>query len=148
MQRKTSETTTISPKPIGGWVVSGRSLEIRRRRSAIWNWDSSAHLSQLRSKTIYSAIIAFARSLWLRGFPDRAGRVMRQAIDEAEQGGHPGALGLCLIWACSVSLWCGARLRRGIDAQRARCIVSRAISWPVGDVFSGACRRTCPDRRS
>jgi nicotinamidase-related amidase len=37
----------------------------------------------------------------------RAERVMRQAIDEGEQGGHPGALGLCLIWACSVSLWCG-----------------------------------------
>jgi predicted ATPase/DNA-binding winged helix-turn-helix (wHTH) protein len=59
-----------------------------------------------------------ARSLWLRGFPDRAGRVMRQAIDEGERGGHPGALGLCLIWACSVSLWCGDLARAAEHIER------------------------------
>jgi predicted ATPase len=66
-----------------------------------------------------------ARSLWLRGFPDRAGRVMRQAIDEAEQGGHPGALGLCLIWACSVSLWCGDLSRAAEHIERLTAHASR-----------------------
>jgi hypothetical protein len=48
-----------------------------------------------------------ARALWLRGFPERAVRLAHQAIEEGERRGHPVTLGLCLIYACTVSIWCG-----------------------------------------
>jgi predicted ATPase/DNA-binding winged helix-turn-helix (wHTH) protein len=52
------------------------------------------------------AQIVLARALWLRGYPDRAARLVRQAIEEAEQQGHPVTFGN-LIFACTVSLWRG-----------------------------------------
>jgi predicted ATPase len=45
--------------------------------------------------------------LWLRGFPDRAASLFRQAIEEAEQRGHPVTIGFCLFCSCTDSLWRG-----------------------------------------
>jgi predicted ATPase/DNA-binding winged helix-turn-helix (wHTH) protein len=53
------------------------------------------------------ARIVLARTLWLRGLPERAARLAREAIDEAEQRGHPVTIVMCLIFACTVSLWHG-----------------------------------------
>jgi hypothetical protein len=53
------------------------------------------------------ARIVLARALWLRGLPERAVRLAHQTVEEAEQRGHPVTQGLCLIYACTVSIWCG-----------------------------------------
>ncbi len=53
------------------------------------------------------ARIAFARTLWLEGYPDQAAMVARQTVEEAEAFDHPITLCIALIWAVSVSFWRG-----------------------------------------
>jgi predicted ATPase len=53
------------------------------------------------------ARITLARTLWLRGFPDRAASCFRQAIEEAEQRGHPPSLVYCHLCAYMGCLWRG-----------------------------------------
>jgi predicted ATPase/DNA-binding winged helix-turn-helix (wHTH) protein len=53
------------------------------------------------------ALIALSRALWLSGFPDRAAKIARQAIDEAVKSDHPVNLCIALIYTSTVSLWRG-----------------------------------------
>ena len=53
------------------------------------------------------ARIAFARTLWLEGYPDQAAMVARQTVEEAEAFDDPITLCIALIWAVSVSFWRG-----------------------------------------
>jgi predicted ATPase/DNA-binding winged helix-turn-helix (wHTH) protein len=53
------------------------------------------------------ARIAFARTLWLEGYPDQAAMVARQTVEEAEAFDHPVTLCIALIWAVSVFIWQG-----------------------------------------
>ena len=53
------------------------------------------------------ALIALSRALWLSGFPDRAAKIARQAIDEAVKRDHPVNLCIALIYTSTVSLWRG-----------------------------------------
>lgn len=53
------------------------------------------------------ALIVLTRTLWLRGFPDRAAQTGRQAIDEAERSDHPVNLCITLIYTITVFLWRG-----------------------------------------
>jgi predicted ATPase/DNA-binding winged helix-turn-helix (wHTH) protein len=53
------------------------------------------------------ARIAFARSLWLEGYPDQAAIMARQTVEEAETFDHPVTLCIALIWAVSVFIWQG-----------------------------------------
>ena len=53
------------------------------------------------------ARIALARTLWLEGYPERATKVARQTVEEAETFNHPVTLCIALIWAVSVSIWEG-----------------------------------------
>jgi len=53
------------------------------------------------------ALIALARALWLSGFPDRAAKIARQAIDEAVKRDHPINLSMAMIYTSTVSLWRG-----------------------------------------
>jgi predicted ATPase len=53
------------------------------------------------------ARIAFARTLWLEGYPDQAAMVARQTVEEAETFDHPVTLCIALIWAVSVFIWQG-----------------------------------------
>jgi predicted ATPase len=53
------------------------------------------------------ARIAFARTLWLEGYPARAVAVARQTVEEAETFNHPVTLCIALIWAVSVFIWEG-----------------------------------------
>jgi predicted ATPase/DNA-binding winged helix-turn-helix (wHTH) protein len=53
------------------------------------------------------ARITLARTLWLRGFPDRAASCFRQAIEEAEQRDFPPTLVYCLLCAYMGCLWRG-----------------------------------------
>lgn len=47
----------------------------------------------------------YARTLWLRGFPERADAILRQAIQEAEERQHPLALCLSFMYAATISIW-------------------------------------------
>jgi predicted ATPase/DNA-binding winged helix-turn-helix (wHTH) protein len=50
-------------------------------------------------------LIALARTLWLRGLPDRAAVVAAQAIVEAERRDHPVTLCIALIYTATVAIW-------------------------------------------
>ena len=53
------------------------------------------------------ALVALARTLWLRGFADCAVSVARQAIDEAAQLAHPVSVCISHIYTATVFLWRG-----------------------------------------
>jgi predicted ATPase/DNA-binding winged helix-turn-helix (wHTH) protein len=54
-----------------------------------------------------SALVGFARTLWLRGFSDRAVKSVQKAKDEAASGDHPVPISISLLFASMVSLWTG-----------------------------------------
>jgi predicted ATPase/DNA-binding winged helix-turn-helix (wHTH) protein len=54
------------------------------------------------------AMVALARVLWLRGFPDRALRTAQKAIDEMSRGrNHPVSVCTSLLYGASVIFWTG-----------------------------------------
>jgi predicted ATPase len=80
------------------------------------------------------AQMVLARVLWLRGFPDRAASLIRQALEEAKQRDHPVTLGICLIYACMVSLLRGdlaeaAEHTEQISAHTAKYSLSPFGAW-------------------
>lgn len=54
-----------------------------------------------------SALVGLARTLWLRGFSDRALRIAEKAIDEAANRGYPVPVCISLLFASTLSLWTG-----------------------------------------
>jgi predicted ATPase len=54
-----------------------------------------------------SALVFLARTLWLRGFSDKALRIARKAIDEAASRGHPLSVCFSLAYASMLLLWTG-----------------------------------------
>ena len=53
------------------------------------------------------AMVAYERSLWLAGQPDRAVEAARYTIREAERLEQPLTLGIALVWTIYVYLWVG-----------------------------------------
>ena len=53
------------------------------------------------------AMVAAARALWLRGFPEQAVAAAHHTIDEAEKLDYPLALAIAQVWAAYVSFWVG-----------------------------------------
>jgi predicted ATPase/DNA-binding winged helix-turn-helix (wHTH) protein len=51
--------------------------------------------------------ISLARTLWLRGFADRARRIVKYAIDEAASGVRPLSICVSLTYGLPVFLWSG-----------------------------------------
>jgi predicted ATPase/DNA-binding winged helix-turn-helix (wHTH) protein len=56
------------------------------------------------------ALIVFARVLWLRGYPDQAVRVAREALEDAQSPDRPVNLCVARIYATTVLMWCGSLL--------------------------------------
>jgi predicted ATPase/DNA-binding winged helix-turn-helix (wHTH) protein len=54
-----------------------------------------------------SALVCFARALWLRGFSDQALRIVQKAIDEAASRDHPAPICVSRAYAATVLLWTG-----------------------------------------
>jgi predicted ATPase/DNA-binding winged helix-turn-helix (wHTH) protein len=52
-------------------------------------------------------LVHLARTLWLRGFSDRALGIAQRTVDEAERRDHPVPIGLSLVQASTFSLWAG-----------------------------------------
>lgn len=53
------------------------------------------------------ALVTLARVLWLRGYPDQAVLVSRQALDDAHNLRHPVTICISLIYVSTVFLWVG-----------------------------------------
>jgi predicted ATPase/DNA-binding winged helix-turn-helix (wHTH) protein len=79
------------------------------------------HVSTLHRRSRGAASIALARALWLQGHADRAVKVARQTLDEADTLGHPVMLCNYLIYAVSVFLWIG-------DWPAAEALIERLIA--------------------
>jgi predicted ATPase/DNA-binding winged helix-turn-helix (wHTH) protein len=67
-------------------------------------------------------LVGFARSLWLRGFPDQARRVVQSVIDEAAREDHPVPMCIALLYASTVFLWTG-------ELPRASDLVEQLIEY-------------------
>jgi predicted ATPase len=67
------------------------------------------------------ALIVFARVSWLRGYPDRAARMSRQAISEAERSDRALNLCIALMYAATVYLWNG-------DFKNAEYCIERLVA--------------------
>jgi predicted ATPase len=88
----------------GNQAAAQRSFEFgfRLAESA-----GAAHLDYFGHDHYARAHIALARVLWLRGMPDQAAGVAREAINVGARRGHPVTTCLCLFHATPVFLWCG-----------------------------------------
>ncbi|MBN3968723.1 winged helix-turn-helix domain-containing protein [Pseudomonas gregormendelii] len=53
------------------------------------------------------ALSSLARVLWLRGYPDQAAEIGREALERADRQRHPQTLCLSLIYVSTVFLWIG-----------------------------------------
>ena len=66
------------------------------------------------------ALVASARALWLRGYPDQAVRAARYTLDEAGKLDYPLTLAIALVWSAYVFFWVG-------DHETASDITERLI---------------------
>jgi predicted ATPase/DNA-binding winged helix-turn-helix (wHTH) protein len=67
-----------------------------------------------------NALIGLALTLWLRGFSDRALRIVQRAIDEAASRDHPVSICISLVYASTFLLWTG-------DLPRASDLIEQLI---------------------
>jgi tetratricopeptide (TPR) repeat protein len=70
-----------------------------------------------------------ARTLWLRGYPDRAVERALLTIEEAEALDHALTLSIALVWAVSVFLWVGDLARADHHIER---LLARAEPHSLG----------------
>jgi predicted ATPase/DNA-binding winged helix-turn-helix (wHTH) protein len=55
------------------------------------------------------ALVASARALWLRGYPDQAVEAAKYTLDEAGKLEYPLTLAIALVWSAYVFFWVGDR---------------------------------------
>jgi predicted ATPase/DNA-binding winged helix-turn-helix (wHTH) protein len=98
------------------WMLGVAHHLIGDQRAAQLHCESGlAHEAALRpvNKLFFGfdhrirALVALARTLWLRGFADRAVIVARQCIEEAAQLGHPVTVCISRIYTATMFLWRG-----------------------------------------
>ena len=75
------------------------------------------------------ALIALARTLWLRGLPERALRCAHQAIDEAASRNHPVTICISFVYTIHVFLWTGDL--EGA-CERADRLIAHAAKYSLG----------------
>ncbi|MBR0907840.1 winged helix-turn-helix domain-containing protein [Bradyrhizobium liaoningense] len=127
--------------------IAARAGGVRAAVTAEWMLGASHHLvgNQLAAQKCYEkgfgtasasgiaevhsfgfdhqirALIGYARTMWLRGFPDQAARLAYQGIEVAGSHEHPVSLCICLQHATPVFLWRG-------DLQIASNLIERLIA--------------------
>ena len=67
------------------------------------------------------ALVSLARASWVLGFPDRAARLARQALDEARKREHPVNLCIAMIYSVTILLW-------NRDIQEANLHIERLLT--------------------
>jgi hypothetical protein len=70
--------------------------------------SGSHHANYFGSVNRIGAMVALARVLWLRGFPDRALRNAQNAIDEMSRGARPFSMAVRLFSGPGISPWPGS----------------------------------------
>jgi predicted ATPase/DNA-binding winged helix-turn-helix (wHTH) protein len=77
--------------------------------SALTHGDTSRWISLTRLGYDHRiiALVAAARALWLRGYPDQAVKAARYTLDEAGKLDYPLTLGIALVWSAYVFFWVG-----------------------------------------
>lgn len=86
------------------------------------------------------ALLVLARALWIRGFPDRAAGLGRQAVDEAQERGHPVNLCIAMVYSITIQLWNRDLLNAGPDIERLLAHAARHSLGPyhaVGTALKG-----------
>ena len=68
------------------------------------------------------ALLALARTLWLRGFSDQAVGTAQKAVDEAASRENPVSICVSLIYTSLLFLWTG-------DLPRARSLIEQLIAY-------------------
>jgi predicted ATPase/DNA-binding winged helix-turn-helix (wHTH) protein len=69
--------------------------------------DRRINLSRFGYDHRVRTAMASARTLWLRGYPDRAAAVGRRTLSQVQQLRHPGTTTFALTWIVPVFLWNG-----------------------------------------
>ena len=67
------------------------------------------------------ALVAAARALWLRGYPDQAVQAAKYTLDEAAKLDYPLTLAIAYVWSAYVFFWVG-------DPETASDITERLIA--------------------
>ena len=109
------------------------------------------------------ALVARARSLWLRGYPAQAIEAAHFAIEEADELEHPVSLCIAMVYSATVFIWAGdwaaadATIDRLIEHARTHTLIYRDIGLALrgqslirrGDFAAGAelLRRSLMDLR-
>ncbi|CAB3769994.1 ATP-binding protein [Paraburkholderia solisilvae] len=118
-QRSITIAQTIgSPAAIatGEWMLGVSYHLTGDQANAQWHCEQglkkttdsrAAHVKYFGYNHRIRGMVALARTLWLRGFPDRAGRIAAQAIDEAITRDHPIDVCIAMIYSTTVLLWRG-----------------------------------------
>jgi tetratricopeptide (TPR) repeat protein len=88
----------------GDQAIGLTYCESARTRASDYRRGQLAHMG-FDDRNI--ALIALARALWLRGYPERAVEAARFAIKEAQALQHPVTLCITMIWTVYVFLWVG-----------------------------------------
>lgn len=103
-------------KIVGEWMLGGSHHLIGNQANAQQHYETgferAAAAGVSRSHHFgfdheLWARIGLAKTLWLRGFPDKAAHIAHRGIELARRGGHPVTLCICLIHGAPVFLWRG-----------------------------------------
>jgi predicted ATPase/DNA-binding winged helix-turn-helix (wHTH) protein len=112
------------------WMLGASQHLVGNQASAQHSYETgfaraaAADVSQLHSYGYdhqVRALIGYARTLWLRGFPDQAAQLAQQGIEVAGRQEHPVTLCICLLYATPVFLWRG-------DQQIAEDLIERLVT--------------------
>ncbi|HEY6644486.1 ATP-binding protein [Povalibacter sp.] len=115
MDAVAKESNDISLRAIADWMLGSSHFVLGNPVEAKQHFEEGFALpleagnrQQLAGMYFRTrALYGLARVLWLCGYPDRALRPARQAIDEAAATDSPVNVSYSLIYNCYVFLWCG-----------------------------------------
>ncbi|WP_407179860.1 ATP-binding protein [Bradyrhizobium sp. STM 3562] len=102
----------------------GNQLSAQRSYEKGFNAAAGAGIGEVHSFGFdhqVRALIGYARTMWLRGFPDHAARLAYQGIEVAGRQDHPVSVCICLQHATPVFLWRG-------DLEIADDLIERLIT--------------------
>jgi tetratricopeptide (TPR) repeat protein len=92
-------------------LIGRQDLAWRDCASALTHGETSRWISLTRLGYDHRiiALVASARALWLRGYPDQAVAAARYTLDEAGKLEYPLTLAIALVWSAYVFFWVGDR---------------------------------------
>jgi predicted ATPase/DNA-binding winged helix-turn-helix (wHTH) protein len=80
------------------------------------------------------ALIGYARTSWLAGFPDQAFRLALEGIEVVERQAHPVSFCICMVYAVPVFMWRGDR---DIAEKLIERLVEQAAKYSLSTYHAG-----------